>query len=218
MKEVYTTLFQRILQGFYPPDTWLREDALSEEFGISRTPIREFLRQLERGFLVQLIPNRGAKVLPFTADDVEDLYEIRKSLEILALKYAAPVMGIQGLMDLRAMVVDCARSDDAARNTEVDLNLHNYFIEASRRRRIILTLEQQLVLLKFFREMGFSHKEERASTVTEHLEFIDALCVRDLKKAIEILGRHIDNSKTRALSKLAKNGFGRSPVPVPKKQ
>jgi GntR family transcriptional regulator, rspAB operon transcriptional repressor len=208
MKEMYKILFERIIQGYYPPDTWLREDALSEELEVSRTPIRQLLRQLEKDCLVQILPNRGARVLAFTVDDVEDLYEMRKSLELLALRYAAPALGIQGLMDLRSMIVECSRSDDIVRHTETDLALHTYFIEASQRRRIIATLKQQVDLLRYFREKGFSRPSEREITVEEHLRFIDALCVRDTKTAMGILEQHIENAKMRSLSNLVKNGFG----------
>jgi GntR family transcriptional regulator, rspAB operon transcriptional repressor len=207
MKEMYKTLFERIIQGHYPPDTWLREDALSEEFHVSRTPIRQLLRQLEKDCLVQILPNRGARVLAFTVDDVEDLYEMRKSLELLALRYAAPALGIQGLMDIRSMIMECSRSDDNVKHTEADLALHNYFIEASRRRRIVATLKQQVDLLRYFREKGFSRPSEREITTEEHLRFIDALCVRDTRTAMGILEQHIENAKMRSLSNLVKNGF-----------
>jgi DNA-binding GntR family transcriptional regulator len=202
--EMYTTLVSRIILGHYPPDTWLKEDQLSEEFKVSRTPVREVLRELEKVSLVQIIRNRGARVLPFNADDVEDLYEIRKSLELLALKFAAPSLSIHRLMQIRAMVVECAKSDDYKVHTETDHKLHSYFVEASGRRRLISLLDQLLSLLRFFREMGFLSADERATVTEEHLKFIDALCVRDVKSAETILERHIENAKMRVLSNIVR--------------
>ena len=85
-RRMYRTVFDRIVHGRYGPDTWLREGALANEFGLSRTPVREALRQLEQDGLLEIIPNRGARVFGFTADELEQLYEIRLSLELLALE------------------------------------------------------------------------------------------------------------------------------------
>jgi len=83
MDGVYKTMIERLTRSYYPANMRLKEDELSEEFNISRTPIREILRHLERDGLVKVVPRKGATAIPFTTDDVEDIYEIRKSLELL---------------------------------------------------------------------------------------------------------------------------------------
>jgi DNA-binding GntR family transcriptional regulator len=199
MNEIYTTLFDRIIKNNFAPNTWLKEDELTEEFSVSRTPVRDVLRLLEQDGLVQILPKRGARVYAFTIDDLEDIYEIRRVLESLALEYAVPSLSIHGLMEIRDMVEETKGSDDFNKLAEIDTQLHRYFIESSKRRRLIQMLNQLTRLLQSFRELGFRDSEVRENTYHEHLQLIDAIYQRDVAAAKQILENHIRNSKIRIL-------------------
>jgi DNA-binding GntR family transcriptional regulator len=82
-------LHARVLSGELPSGTRLRQEALAEEFGVSRTPVREALRKLQAGGLVELQPNRGAVVRGLSAREIRDAYEVRAALEGLAAQLAA---------------------------------------------------------------------------------------------------------------------------------
>jgi DNA-binding GntR family transcriptional regulator len=200
--EIYTSLFDRIIHNQYPPDLFLREDGLAKEFSISRTPIRNVLKRLEQDQLIEIIPNRGARIYTFTADDLEDIYEIRKSLEVLALRFALPVLSIQKLIEIRKKVQRICEKSDYLEHSTVDAELHSYLIESSGRRRLINMLNQLYHLIQTFRELGFKDTGIREITCTEHLELIDALCVRDSEGALGILENHIQSAKVRVLSKV----------------
>ncbi len=204
VNETYKTLFDRIIHGIYPGKTRLKEDELAEEFNVSRTPIRETLRLLQQDGLVEILPNRGAWVYGFTVDDLEDIYEIRKVLEVLALDFAAPSMSINGLVELRESIEGMRDLDDAAKHAELDAKLHGYIIASSQRRRIISMLNSLLHLMQTFRELGFRDAQVQRSTIDEHLELIDALSVRDTARAKEVLSKHITNSKNRILQKVVR--------------
>lgn len=79
----------RVLNGDLPSGARLRQSALAAEFGVSRTPIREALRKLQAGGLVELRPNRGALVRGLSAREIRDAYEVRAELEALAAELAA---------------------------------------------------------------------------------------------------------------------------------
>ena len=81
---VFQSLEQDILNGKYPSGTNLTEKDLCEEFGVSRTPLREALCQLELEGLVECIPNKGAVVLGISEQDVNDIYTIKLTLDGLA--------------------------------------------------------------------------------------------------------------------------------------
>lgn len=201
---MYSKLFDRIIDGRYPPGARLKEEVLAEEFHLSRTPVRETLRQLEKDGLIQIVPHRGAVVVPFTADDIEDIYEIRRALELLALDLSASSMSLQKLGEIRTATLGSADSDDYHRHTKVDAMLHDYIIKSSGRRYLIAMLDQMLRLIQRFRELGFRDENVRGNTIQEHIDIIDALCVRDINTAREILSEHIRRSKVRALSQLLK--------------
>ena len=84
---VTESLRQRILNGEFAPGIQLRQDALAEEFGISRIPVREALLQLEAHGLVKIVPHRGAVVTGLSVEEVEDIFRLRGQLEppLLAL-------------------------------------------------------------------------------------------------------------------------------------
>lgn len=82
-------LHARVLSGELPSGTRLRQEALAEEFGVSRTPVREALRKLEAGGLVELQPHRGAVVRGLSPREIRDAYEVRAALEALAARLAA---------------------------------------------------------------------------------------------------------------------------------
>jgi DNA-binding GntR family transcriptional regulator len=83
------TLQARVLNGDLPMGARLRQAALAEEFGVSRTPVREALRKLQASGLVELRPNRGALVRGLSSREVRDAYEVRAELEGLAAELAA---------------------------------------------------------------------------------------------------------------------------------
>lgn len=78
----------RILAGEYPPGSRLRQEALAAEYAVSRTPIREALRQLEAKGVIQHVPNQGAIVLAPDARDIREAYQVRAELEGLAISLA----------------------------------------------------------------------------------------------------------------------------------
>ena len=86
--KVFQKLREDILSGVYQDGDELREAAIGEEMGVSRTPVREALRQLELEGLVALVPNRGAYVTGITRKDVCDIYKIRSLLEGLCARWA----------------------------------------------------------------------------------------------------------------------------------
>jgi DNA-binding GntR family transcriptional regulator len=81
-------LQERILSGAIPPGTWLRQERLAAEFGVSRTPVREALRALQAQGTVEVVPNRGALVRGPTLRDIREAYAVRAELEGYAAELA----------------------------------------------------------------------------------------------------------------------------------
>jgi DNA-binding GntR family transcriptional regulator len=95
------TIQARVLRGDVPVGTRLRQEALAEEFGVSRTPVREALRQLQATGLVELLPNRGAVVRGPSAREIREAYEVRAELEGLAARLAAERISDRDFVRLR---------------------------------------------------------------------------------------------------------------------
>ena len=86
--KVYDRIREDILNGVYKEHEELKEATLGEKMGVSRTPVREALRQLELEGLVEIIPNKGARVTGITKKDMDDIYQIRYLLEGLSARWA----------------------------------------------------------------------------------------------------------------------------------
>ena len=85
---VFNKIREDILSGKYKENNELKEIAIGEELGVSRTPVREAFRQLELEGLIQIVPNKGAYVTGITIEDVKDIYMIRSKLEGLCAAWA----------------------------------------------------------------------------------------------------------------------------------
>ena len=99
---VFHTIRENILSGKYATDEELKEKSIGEELGVSRTPVREALRQLELEGLVTIIPNKGAYVVGISQKDIRDIYEIRSRLEGLCARWACDNITKDQLDELEA--------------------------------------------------------------------------------------------------------------------
>ena len=131
---VFHTIRENILSGKYKCDEELKEKTLGDELGVSRTPVREALRQLELEGLVRIIPNRGAFVEGITKEDVKDIYEIRARLEGLCTKWAADRITKEQIAELEEnifLVEFHAKKENYAQILELDNKFHEILYEAS---------------------------------------------------------------------------------------
>ncbi len=101
---VFNRIREDILNGKYEDHEELKEMAIGEELGVSRTPVREALRQLELEGLIQIIPNKGAYVVGISAGDVHDIYMIRSRLEGLCARWACENISTEQMDELEEIV------------------------------------------------------------------------------------------------------------------
>lgn len=101
-ERVYYELRHAILSDLLSSGSWLRQDELTEQLGVSRTPVREALRTLSREGLVELIPNYGARVSELSMEEFEEIYAVRKGIEGLAARRSVRQLSFEKLENLRA--------------------------------------------------------------------------------------------------------------------
>jgi DNA-binding GntR family transcriptional regulator len=98
--DLATVIEEAIVSGEIPPGTVLRQEQLSERFGVSRTPVREALRRLAALGLVQFVPNRGVRVRTLSRDELYEAFLVRAELESLATELAATRMTAESIAEL----------------------------------------------------------------------------------------------------------------------
>ena len=202
-EHIYSTLFNRIVSGMYNDDVRLKETELAEEFGVTRSFVRDIFRQLEQDGLINIIKNFGARALLFTADEVEDIFEVRKVLEQLAIDLSISTLSLQRLIEFRSAFQKAYDEDDIETLIEIDTRFHTYLAEASGRKRLILMLKQLNRLLKHFRTITMTNDAVIKDSTQYHYDIINAIMVRDVVTAKDLLRQHLEHGKISVLKALA---------------
>ena len=131
---VFLTLRKKILKGELQPGERLMEISLANSLGVSRTPIREAIRMLEHEGLVVMRARRGAQVAKITTQELNDVLEVRKSLEVLAIRKACERMteeDLETLKNAETRFEELAGTDktDLTELTEADVSFHDVIYE-----------------------------------------------------------------------------------------
>ncbi|WP_405064463.1 GntR family transcriptional regulator [Kribbella sp. NBC_01505] len=143
--EILLALQRGILLGDRPVGSWLRHAALAEEFGTSRTPVREALRVLHAQGIVSIVKNRGARVNGHSSHDIRELGEVRSVLEGFAAGLAAQRITDDQVKRMEAawrdFDLDPGTDDRARRWAESNNAFHSVIVEASGNRQLSLSIQ-----------------------------------------------------------------------------
>jgi DNA-binding GntR family transcriptional regulator len=187
-------LRERILHGAFPEGEPLRQDAIAEELGVSRIPVREALRQLEAEGLVTFNPHRGAVVSTLSLSEIEELFELRALIELDLLRRAMPRLGAEDVARAREIldVYETAlRNGDVASWGEMNWQFHSTLF-APADRPFTLGVAQRLHQQcdRYLRmQLALTHGELRANQ--EHRAILAAVRKKDARRAGELLREHI---------------------------
>jgi DNA-binding GntR family transcriptional regulator len=201
-----------IMHGDLRAGEWLRQERLARELGVSHTPIREALKQLEIEGLVEHVPYRGVRVIEFSPDDVVDIYEMRSALEGIAAAAAAICMTNDELAKIRrlheAMMAIEHPTDHLSEIRELNRQFHLTIIQGSRRAHLVRTLEQ---LWAWFPTMLWNQYALAADASTpqrsgtdnrDHQRIVDALEARDPEASELRMREHIDQTRAALMHHL----------------
>ena len=173
------------------------ESSIGKELGISRTPVREAIRQLELEGLVQLVPNKGAFVTGISEKDVRDIYLIRARLEGLAARMAAKNITPELLDAMEETVVLSeyhAKKEHYEQVCEMDSKFHKLLYKASGSRILEHTLTDFHQYVQRVRMASIMKKRRMEKSNDEHDAILTAIREHDEEKAELVATRHISNT------------------------
>ena len=185
-----------ILNGELAPGHRLSEQTLAASLGVSRSPLREAIRQLEGRRLVERVPNVGARVTMTVGRDLEDVLVIREALESLAAKLAATNITDEELAELTELL-DARRDRKlASTNGSYDgMDFHVAIVMASGNKKLIDMLRGDLYyLMRIHRYRASSTPERSRIAPLEHRKILAALKARDPDAAEKAMAEHLANS------------------------
>ena len=203
-EEIAAIIRERILDGTYAIGEKIPEAPLSNELRVSRTPIRHAFQQLAQEGLVEMIPNRGTFARGFTKRDVQDIYEVRKALEALAMEWAVERIGEEELGTLREIVDQMefyTLKQNYQRVMEANREFHETIYRASRSRFLSQILKSYQEYVQQARKKTVQEPEYLESILEEHKKILRALEEKDAKAAIRLVNQHLENSRKRAEAK-----------------
>ncbi len=195
--QVFDKIRSDILNGKYKRGEELVESAIGKELGISRTPVREAIRQLELEGLVQLVPNKGAFVTGISEKDVRDIYLIRARLEGLAARMAAKNITPELLEAMEETVVLSeyhAKKEHYEQVCEMDSKFHKLLYKASGSRILEHTLTDFHQYVQRVRMASIMQKRRMEKSNDEHDAILTAIREHDEEKAELVATRHISNT------------------------
>lgn len=192
---VADSLKQQILNGELRPGVQLRQDALAEEFGISRIPIREALLQLEALNLVKIVPHRGAVVSGLSLEEVEDIFRLRVQLEPQLLVLSAPRLTDEDFHQLRAVLEaygESLKSGEVQRWGELNRRFHFDLLRHADRPRALAIVSSLLQDCDRPTRLQLKASGEIARAQEEHTQIL-ALCEAGaIDAAAHALRAHIE--------------------------
>ena len=183
-----------IIQGHLVPGQHLRLEEIAPRFDVSTMPVREALRELEVEGLVTIFPHRGATVTKLSADELQDIYDIRATLEEMATRLAVPLLSEDTIDELESLVDQMDdHLDDVATLVKLNHQFHLTLYTASGRRHLcelirILRYRAQHYLHVFITESKLGHTPQ---TQGEHRDILEACKGGDSEKAGALMHNHV---------------------------
>jgi len=198
-----------IIKGTYKDGERLVEPKLAEMLGISRTPIREALRQLENEGFVEIVPRKGAVVKELTLKDIDDLYAIRANLEGLAAKQATENITDKDIEKLKIInekfyKISSGKTNIIEEYLKYNIDFHNMFIVLSKNHKLIEILKGLDKNFQRLKSILVSKSDRAEEARREHDEIIKAFATKDSDLAEETVKWHIENGWEYLRSKLKK--------------
>jgi DNA-binding GntR family transcriptional regulator len=186
---------EAIIDGRLAPGERLKEEELARELGISRTPVREALLLLQADGLVEATPNRGATVRAHTAEDLDDLYQLRALLEGYAARCAAVRITDGAVAELRASCdrFDSLRRDGADLPELVGENLffHNSILKAAGSARLSSMARMTIELPLVYKSYIWYSPDQWSMSAHYHRQITRALHSRDGERAELVMKEHV---------------------------
>lgn len=203
-QEVAERLRQRIFAHELTPGTWIDEQKLADQYGISRTPLREALKVLAAEGLVLLKPRRGCYVTELSPQDLDDIFPLMALLEGRAAHEATQKATANDIVELTAIHEQLESSAREGRMTdffEANQEFHKKLQELSNNRWLLSVIQDLRKVLKLSRLHSLSLEGRLQQSLDEHRAMMQAIAKRQTKEAEQLMHDHILSGR-EALAKM----------------
>ena len=202
---VYQNIKFQIIRGVLKPGTRLPEEELSKPMNISRAPIREAFSRLEKEGFVTVIPRKGAAVSNITTQMIEDIFEIRETLESLAVKKSIGKISIEELEKVgdgfKKFINKPTNAENCIQYLALDKKFHDLLSQNCGNVKLIELLANLQEQIHWLRNISLK-RITFAGSVKEHLAIIEALKKNDEELINKVLLQHLERAKRSSLEEI----------------
>jgi DNA-binding GntR family transcriptional regulator len=199
-------LERMIIRGELQAGDRINESALAQMFSISRGPIREACRSLEKSNLVRVVTNRGVFVREMSAAQAAEIYDVRAHLFGLAGRLAASRISFRDVVELRAMVAEMQEAKDIDTYYPLNVAFHARLVELSGNKRVAELYNALSTELHLFRRRGLVQGDSMVLSNQEHMRIIEALRDHNCDLSERTMTDHILAGKARLLERVKGQG------------
>lgn len=193
--QLYRIMRDRIVTGQYAPGSRLDPQSIASEFGVSRTPVRDALAQLETDRLIETKPRAGTFIVQPTLRDIHEVCQVRKGIEWVATGIATERMPADLLHELREEIVEAERQAEAGNYQpffDSDARLHQEIVRATGNTRLIRARATVEPFVVWLRVLGATGSHRINGSTHRHLEIVDAMIRGDVAAAQAAAALHLD--------------------------
>ena len=204
----YEQLKHAIITGQIPAGSRIVETIYAEQLHISRTPLREALRRLERDGLVEYVLHRGVVVRAFTIEDIDEIFTIRNAMMMLILPSIVENVTDERIRELRDILL---KMDVEYERTDADAlaisnrQFHGTMEHISTKIRILRVIDSQEEYIKRFQATTIASVVRRTNAHQEHHDMVDLLEKRDLGSLKALFRHHFEESRETCLNAVRTN-------------
>ncbi len=201
-EEVTEVLRNRILQGEYEIGEKLTESKIAAELKVSRTPIRDAFRELEKEQLVEYIPNKGCFARGFSMDDLQDIYEVRCAVEELAIRRVVRNMDEATLEELQQQLdrMRCfTEQKDYEKIVQANHEFHWMLYRKTGSRFIVRTMRTYQEYVTMARKETLKRNEDLEQIYQEHETLFQAIAAGDEEASVKAIRDHLEATSRRTM-------------------
>jgi DNA-binding GntR family transcriptional regulator len=195
-------LREAILRGIFKEGQSLRQDEIATQFGVSRIPVREALKQLEAEGLVSLHRNRGATVAVLSSAEAQEIFEMRSLLETKALELAIPKLTNSDLTKAAEILAATEATTEVWRWGQLNWEFHTTLYLPSDRPRLLAMLKTLHINIERYVRLQMSEMDYSARSQKEHYQILEACTKKDISSATNLLKQHIELAGKELISYL----------------
>ena len=207
-RDTYERILNEIRTGSLNPGDRITETDIAERLGISRTPVREAMRQLESDGLISHTPRSGSTIRQLDYSEVSELYEMRAVLESTAARFAARAASDVEVDELVSIHDAMCATTDTGQLDQLNRQFHRCLLDAARNRFLLSAVRSIEKTLLILGPSTFNESDRPAQSNREHEHLLNAISLRHAEQAEHAMRTHIESAHRARLRQLRQNNTG----------